>query len=178
MPAWARPNRGPPRPSGTTLPDPVTIRDFGPADADAVLALARELQAHEIRHFTRMKTPDQIGISYVEDLVIEARKHGGGVLVAEADGAICGYASLHLAVEVDDPDEVPYSYAYVADLSVSASCRGRGIGTQLMAECERRARDAGQKWLRLNVLASNESARRFYARTGLTEHLLTLEKPL
>ena len=40
------------------------------------------------------------------------------------------------------------------------------------------AREAGQRWIRLGVLAGNERARSFYLREGYGEILLTLEKKL
>ena len=48
----------------------------------------------------------------------------------------------------------------------------------LLEACERMARDAGQTWLRLGVLAGNHSARSFYAEFGLEDSFLTLEKRL
>ena len=52
------------------------------------------------------------------------------------------------------------------------------VGAALLDACEDLARAAGQRWLRLGVLAANERARAFYARQGYGEILLTLEKRL
>lgn len=125
-----------------------------------------------------MKHPDGIGRWYLDALLEDAAAHEGLILVAEHDDAVCGYAAFHGSVHADDPDEIAYTYAYVADLAVGEAMRGRGIGRLLMEACEARARAAGRKWLRLNVLAANHTARRFYGRVGLREHLLTLEKDL
>ena len=144
-----------------------------------MIALARALQAHEHRAYPRMKPPEEIGSWYLDRILAEAARHAGLLLVAETDGVICGYAAFHGAVSSEDePDEAPYSYAFVADLVVSEAMRGKGIGRLLMQRCEDLARAAGQRWLRLSVLASNAGARRFYDGLGLREHLLTLEKAL
>lgn len=103
----------------------------------------------------------------------------GRILVAEQEGTIQGYASMLTRVSAEDePDEIPYTYAYVNDLGVLASARSRGVGAALLEACEAIAREGGQRWIRLGVLAANERARSFYARQGYGEILLTLEKRL
>lgn len=52
------------------------------------------------------------------------------------------------------------------DFSVLPEAQGRGVGTALLAELERRARERGCAKLTLEVHASNESAKRLYARFG------------
>jgi len=52
------------------------------------------------------------------------------------------------------------------DLAVLPSHRGRGIGSLLLAEVERRARERGACKLTLEVHASNEGAMRLYRRFG------------
>ena len=69
-------------------------------------------------------------------------------------------------------------HAHVDDLAVLASARSKGVGAALLDACEGLARAAGQRWLRLGVLATNDRARAFYARQGYGELSLTLEKKL
>ncbi len=105
--------------------------------------------------------------------------HGGVLLVAANGNGIAGYANLLIGLSsADEPEEVPYTFAHVSDLCVGTAYRGNGIGQALMAECERRATAAGEKWLRLDVLAGNHSARKFYSNLGMEELFLTLEKKL
>ena len=120
-----------------------------------------------------------MGLWYI-DLIKKATDEGRGrILVAVQGDAILGYASLLTRVSAEhERDEIAYTHAYVDDLGVLASCQGQGIGAALLAACEAVARAAGQRWIRLGVLAANESARGFYARQGYGEVLLTLEKPL
>jgi ribosomal protein S18 acetylase RimI-like enzyme len=75
------------------------------------------------------------------------------LLVALLDGAAVGVAELlH--------DELPE----VRNVGVLEAHRGRGIGTALMAEAERRALPAGR--VRLGVGLENPAARRLYERLG------------
>lgn len=158
---------------------PFTIREYKDSDEAQVVELVRELQAHESAVYDRMKPVDAIGPWYVDKMKIDVAKYKGTFLVADEGRKLLGYASLLTEVtSADDPDEILYSYAYVGDLAVTISRRGQGVGRALVEECEKIARAAGQKWLRLGVLAANQTAREFYSRMGLEEKLLTLEKKL
>lgn len=139
----------------------------------------RELQVHESSIYDRMKPVDAIGVWYVDHVKTEVAKYKGKFLVAENGKVLLGYATLLTEVtSADEPDEILYSYAYVGDLAVRMSHRSQGVGRALIEECEKIAKSAGQKWLRLGVLAANHGARKFYSRMGLEEKLLTLEKKL
>jgi len=139
----------------------------------------RELQGHEAQFYDRMKPPGDMGHWYIEGLRGGIAKHKGSFLVAQAGNLIVGYATLLTEVTSEDErDEVLYTYAYIGDLAVLKAKRGQGYGRALLSECERIARQAGRKWLRLGVLANNVGARRFYRGFGLEEKFPTLEKPL
>ena len=78
------------------------------------------------------------------------------VLVAEAGVEPVGQLGLHLA---------PYG---VADLGmlVAAGWRGRGVGTALLDEAVRRAREAGAHKIALQVWPHNTAAIALYERFG------------
>jgi len=59
----------------------------------------------------------------------------------------------------------PESY-YLGILSVSANCRGEGIGARLLAEVHERAQVTGCACVCLHAERDNEGARRFYERHG------------
>ena len=75
-------------------------------------------------------------------------------------------------------DEEHYTYAYVADLVVTESRRGTGVGRRLLTACEDIAVKAGARWLRISALAANGQVRALYHRFGFSDHLITLEKPI
>jgi ribosomal protein S18 acetylase RimI-like enzyme len=160
----------------------VTIRDYRESEGAAIVALARELNAHELAIYERMLPPEQIDIAYLREIERQCAESAGRILVAETpDGAIVGYASVLTAVDSAAEgtyDEMPFVYAYVPDLIVAASWRGRGIGGLLLAECERLARAAGRDELRITVLANNDSAHRLYRRAGFADHEVLMRKRL
>ena len=67
------------------------------------------------------------------------------------------------------------------DFSVLPEAQGRGLGTALLGELERRARARGAVKMTLEVHDTNEAAKRLYARFGFegwTSPTLFVSKPL
>lgn len=67
------------------------------------------------------------------------------------------------------------------DFSVLPEAQGRGVGTAILEELERRARAHGAAKITLEVVATNEGARRLYGRYGFldgTPPVHFLSKPL
>lgn len=141
--------------------------------------MLRDLQAHELTIYDRTRPPETMGAWYIDRLKQATAEGRGRILVAEREGLIVGYAAILSCVSAqDERDEIPHTYAHVDDLGVLASCRSQGVGAALLAACEANARQAGQRWIRLGVLAANERARSFYARQGYGDVLITVEKKL
>ncbi len=95
------------------------------------------------------------------------------------DRAIGLLVAFPMEVDADreepDPVMVPYrvleedqSY-YVCGIAIDAEHRGKGIGTQLMAEAEKSCRELGLKKLSLIVFEQNMDAKRLYERLGYAE---------
>jgi GNAT superfamily N-acetyltransferase len=160
-------------------PPMIEIRPYRDSDAVAMLPLLRSLQAHEVPLFDRMKPAEAMGPWYLDLLKKQCREDEGTILVADEDRALLGYATiLTNVVEDGSGDEVAYSYAYVGDLVVDESARGRGIGKLLLDECERYARVAGRDEMRISVLAKNGNAHRVYRRFGFDDLLIDMRKLL
>jgi [ribosomal protein S18]-alanine N-acetyltransferase len=83
----------------------------------------------------------------------------GVSLVAENNGALCGYGMAWVAGDEGE----------IATLAVDATTRGRGIGKRLLntliVECAAR----GARQIFLEVRPSNATARRLYERLGFVE---------
>jgi ribosomal protein S18 acetylase RimI-like enzyme len=157
----------------------VTIRLFRDSDQAQVIAIVRELQEHESQFYDRLKPAAEIGAWYVDWVREAVVGSHGHFLVADLNGLAVGYAALNPSLSSEESrEEVYYEYARIDDLAVLKSHRNAGIGGMLLAECEKLARQAGRKWLRLGVHADNVGARRFYERFQMKERFLTLEKQL
>ena len=139
--------------TGTAPRPPVSVRPATLADVDAVVAMLVEV-AGEGRWIGTEAPVDvcQRRRRMVEDV----EGDDAIVLVAEAGGEPVGQLGLRLA---------PYG---VADLGmlVVAGWRGRGVGTALLAEAVRRAREAGAHKIALQVWPHNAAAVALYERFG------------
>ena len=81
------------------------------------------------------------------------------VSVAEAEGAVCGYAVLLVAA-----DE-----AEILNIAVVASARRRGIGARLLDDAILEGRARGARTMYLDVRDSNVAARALYESRGFVE---------
>ncbi len=82
------------------------------------------------------------------------------VLVAECQGRVVGFLSL------ESHRENPTEFLYLDDFSVTASYRGRGIGSGLLDLGEEYAARLGLGEIHLHVERDNLAARRLYQRRG------------
>ena len=91
------------------------------------------------------------------------------LFVAETDGALAGLVRVQAFERSDIPDVpalTPRRYAVVQELVVAQAHQRRGIGTRLMAEAHRWARDRGLTQIQLTVYDFNQPALRLYERLG------------
>ena len=86
-----------------------------------------------------------------------------GVLVAEADGRVVGFAGM---MPTRDHDEDPASVAEIASIYLIPEAWDRGIGKALMKAALDALSRAGFRQATLWVLDTNVRARRFYEATG------------
>ncbi|WP_449042240.1 GNAT family N-acetyltransferase [Paracoccus sp. (in: a-proteobacteria)] len=68
--------------------------------------------------------------------------------------------------------------AEIEAVRIAASLRGQGLGAQLIADAESRARAAGCGLLQLTSNASRSDALRFYQGAGFTPSHIGFKKPL
>ena len=82
------------------------------------------------------------------------------ILVAEQAGMVVGFLSLESHREREPP------FLYLDDFSVTAACRGQGIGSRLLDMAEEYAATLGLGEIHLHVERDNLGARRLYRRRG------------
>ena len=82
------------------------------------------------------------------------------ILVAEQAGMVGGFLSLESHREGKPP------FLYLDDFSVTAACRGQGIGSRLLDMAEEYAAALGLGEIHLHVERDNLGARRLYRRRG------------
>jgi GNAT superfamily N-acetyltransferase len=110
--------------------------------------------------------PPEVWDRYLADLLdLDRHARNGELLVATVDGAIAGYAAFY-------PDATaqglgwPTGWASGRGLAVDPQRRGRGVAAALMADFERRARQAGAPVFAFHTASFMTTARALYERLG------------
>ena len=113
--------------------------------------------------FAGLLSEEQIAymLNWMYDLkMLESQvEQGHGFLVAEEDGAAVGFAGYEF-------NHLAGSMAKLHKLYLLPSSQGKGVGKSLLLEVTKRAREAGQKSLVLNVNKQNKKAIDFYRVLG------------
>ena len=99
-----------------------------------------------------------------EDGYLDKFFSGGGdrIYVAELEKEVVAF----LSVEMYRED----GYIYLDDFSVTAACRGQGIGTKLIRLAEDYAESEGIPAIVLHVEKTNEGAHQLYGKLGYVDH--------
>jgi len=85
----------------------INIREYEETDAEPVMSLIRQLQAHEVALFDRMKPVADMAHWYIDLLKKQCAKDEGIILIAEEDDKALGYATiLTNVIEDGSADEV------------------------------------------------------------------------
>ena len=134
---------------------PAAFRDATPADVPAILAHQRDYYATDGYAFDEAAAREAIA-----GLLADA--HRGRLWVLADAGAVVGY----LAVTFGWSLEYQGRDAFVDELYVAPSHRGRGLGRAAMTLAEEACRAAGVRALHLEVERENATARALYARMG------------
>lgn len=157
----------------------MVIRAFNAtADTDQIRQCVIELQDFERRIDSRMPSGEEIADAYIAELLSRCVENSGKILVAEVDGRLAGYVTILTKVRSGDLDDGDLEFGLVADIVVREKHRGNGIGRKLIDAAESFARSQNVRWLRVSVLAENESARKLYEKVGFSELYVDLEKDL
>ncbi len=142
-----------------TQPAPLQFRNATLGDIDAIVALVTSAYRGESSRAGWTTEADLLDGARIDPEVLRAdiERPGSRVLLAERDGALL--ACAHVAREGDA--------GYFGMFSVVPGLQRAGIGKQVLAECERIARD---DWklpaMRMTVIDLRDTLIAFYERRG------------
>jgi ribosomal protein S18 acetylase RimI-like enzyme len=128
----------------------------------------------------RVRREPGYGAELTRQMVEDAERSTGLVLVAEDEGQVVGFASgvIRTRDERDRLAVVDFRNGVVAELYVAPAWRARGIGRTLVARLQQHFVDRGCGAMRVEVFAPNRGARAFYERLAFEERDLWLFKRL
>jgi len=142
-----------------TVPTGLRLREAGPGDAAALLALKRilDLETSYMLLEPDERTEDEHDIA--ADLAAKVAADNSVLMLAEADGRLIGYA------EARGGRFRRAATAHIV-IGVLAEASGRGVGSGLLRELDLWAPAHGIHRLELTVMAHNERAAALYRRVG------------
>lgn len=132
-------------------------------DSDAVYALICELKQHEFdRH--------AFNVGFAANLADPNLCYQLALL----EGRVVGMISLHMQFHLHHVNWI----GEIQELVVMPQARSAGVGSQLLAWAEAKAREAGAEMTELSTNASRLDAHRFYLREGYAQSHCRFTKPL
>ncbi|WP_225333829.1 GNAT family N-acetyltransferase [Halomicrobium urmianum] len=138
--------------------------------ADAVVDLWTALAADQLAHGSHI-LPGENRATIRES--VDRRLVADELLVARRDGATVGFVMFTVECGRFEQDA---DRGIVENIYVTPAHRGCGVGSELLAAAERTLEERGVDAVALDVMADNESARRFYRRHGYEPHRVQMEK--
>ncbi len=99
------------------------------------------------------------------------------LLCATENDKVVGYVCCWL-IPAATRDDMPYSRAYVIDISISPEHRGKSIGTQLLTHAEWTMRDAGASFLIGNIWEGNDASKALFQSQGFGVEMREMGKQI
>jgi ribosomal protein S18 acetylase RimI-like enzyme len=151
-----------------------TVRPATSRDEAAVLALVPRLRAFQSSQTLREREALDAGELRTLRRFFGGDAAGALLWVAEDQGAVVGMAYADRATDYFTQE----SHGHLGMLAVAEHAQGRGIGKALLATVEQWSRDAGFRFLSLNVFADNTRAIDVYEKAAYRADFVRYVKQL
>jgi GNAT superfamily N-acetyltransferase len=151
-----------------------TIRPATSRDETAVLALVPRLRSFESSQTLREPQALDAGEQCTLRRFFAGNPMGALLWVAEDEGAVVGMAYAERTSDYFTQE----NHSHLGILAVAERAEGRGIGKALLATVEQWSRDAGFRFLSLNVFAENTRALAVYEKAAYRADFVRYVKQL
>ena len=142
-----------------------------PEDREPIDDLAK--QVHAMHVSWRPDLYEMVDTLYTPERFKEAVS-GRQLYAAKIDGTVVGYVLVKIR-DCDWPGVVRRKIMLIEEFGVHESCRGQGIGKQMMAEVRALAKAFRCTDLQLSVYPQNDDAVGFYQKCGLMIQSITMQ---
>lgn len=150
-----------------------SLREAGPADADAILALMPRLADFDVPETRNPNHLWEHDAAMFRDW-LAGREHCLVHVAVDEDDRVLGFSMVRLREELLSHDPS----AHLEAIAVDSSAEGRGIAQALLQRAEEAAKAEGALSMSLHVFAVNRRARRLYERAGYDGELMRYIKDL
>ena len=152
-----------------TTANPVHLVEASSDDVAAISTMIKALHEHE-----SVSMREDARCAAIADLISKPEQ-GRILLIKNDEGQLTGYVILAFGFSI----EFGGRDAYIDELFVIVSCRGRGVGSSALEAVCGWASDYGLCALHLEVERDNETAKALYLRNGFEDrqryHLMSLQ---
>ena len=97
------------------------------------------------------------------------------IVVADADGIICGFAVVHHIYKAENPFMFERDFIDVDELCVAERFRRQGIATEIITFIKDYTKEKGFKRIELNMWEFNQGALEFYEAVGFNTYRRYME---
>lgn len=143
-----------------------------PEDREAVDALAK--QVHAMHVAWRPDIYEMVDTMYTRERFDEAVKQRQ-LYVAKIGNTVVGYVLVKIR-DYDWPGVVRRKVMLIDEICVEKSCRGQGIGKQMMEDVRALARAFRCTDMQLGVYPQNDDAVAFYQKCGFTIRSIDMQR--
>lgn len=143
-----------------------------PEDREAVDALAK--QVHAMHVSWRPDIYEMVETMYTEQRFLEAIRQRQ-LYTAKIDKDTVGYVLVKIR-DYDWPGMVRRKVMLIDEICVHESCRGQGIGRQMMEDVQALARAFRCTDMQLGVYPQNDDAVAFYQKCGFTIRSIDMQR--
>lgn len=141
-------------------------------DREVVNALAA--QVHAMHAGWRPDIYEAVEELYPQERFLTAIQNRQ-LYVAKISGIVVGYTAVKIH-NFDWPGVVKRKIMFIDEFGVEESCRGQGIGREMMADLHALAKAFGCTDFQLNVNAHNDDAITFYQKCGFMIQNIVMQR--
>ncbi len=152
----------------------IRIRPASEADLPAVNRLRAQVNEVHVQGRPDIFKPG-FGQDIQDHLAQRFADEEGGVLVAEADGRIAGFAMVQYIHRPESPYNLPRDYYQVEEFGVDPAWRRQGVATALTAYMKADAKRRGFPRIELDMWEFNQGALAFYEAAGFRTYRRYME---
>lgn len=155
----------------------VKIREYQSSDEKDVKKCITELKQYESAfdedYFTNQKS-----VNNLLKHILESRKKGGQLFVAEVNGQVVGFISWEIENKNDELIVKKVDSVYISDIVVLPEYRGKGIGKKLLERADEFAKEKKIPYVKLIIFSANKKVRSIYEDTGFRDYETTMIKKI
>lgn len=115
--------------------------------------------------------PAKQDVEFIRKIINEK---GSDVIIAEIDNCTVGFLLIQELITPSYACMVEHKYAFITDIIVGTNYQNQGIGSALLLEAKKWAKNRNLDYIELNVLSENIGAFSLYERQGFNEMSRTM----